>query len=80
MPVHPDPDKKLYGFVLTFANGEKDMGLIVATDRETAHLQLENDSFACYAVDITIDQPTFIDRMVEEHNGLVYFASTPKCN
>lgn len=81
MPTtHPDPDKKMFGFIVTFADGSQNMGLVVATCEDTARLQLENDAFACYAVDIIVDQEQFINSMLERKNGLVYFTTDAPCN
>lgn len=79
--AHPDPAKKLFGFHVKFANGTDDYGLIVATDMETAHLHLENDTLACYAVELIIDdQPAFVEMLLTRYNGLAYLTRSTLCN
>lgn len=80
MPVHPDPAKKLFGFIMRFGNGDVDYGLAVGTDKETVLLQLENATLAAYAVEAITDQQQFIDAMLEYYGGVIYFTTTPTCN
>lgn len=80
MPCHPDPDKKLFGFTLTYATGSTDYGLVVATDAETARLYVENASFVGIDVQITIDQPSYVDMLVDHYRGLAFLTTEPGCN
>lgn len=80
MPVHPDPAKKLFGFRLDYANGQTDWGLIVASDKETARLTLENESFCTTDVKITIDQPEVVGTLLGQYRGLAYFTTEPSAN
>lgn len=76
--AHPDPAKKLFGFHAQFADGTDRWGLIVATDRETARLQVENDSLHCYAVELIVeDQPAFVEAILAQCNGLAYLCAEP---
>lgn len=81
MSVHPDPVKKLFGFKVSFANGEDQYGLVVAADKAAAQLRLENDTFACYATELIVDdQPAFVDMLIARYDSLVYFTSKANCN
>lgn len=80
MPVHPDPSKKMFGFVVEYASGGTDWGLIVASDEETARLQLENESFCATDVKITIDQPNLVDTLLAQYRGIAYFTTEPSYN
>ena len=80
MAVHPDPAKKLFGFRIDYANGATDWGLIIASDQETARLELEGTTFAGYEVTITIDQPAFVDTLIEQYRGIAFFTTEPSCN
>lgn len=79
--AHPDPAKKLFGFHALFADGTDSWGLIVATDKETARLHVENDTLACYAVELIVeDQPAFVDAILTRYDGLAYLCTEPRCN
>ena len=80
MAVHPDPAKKLFGFCITYANGSRDWGVIVATDQETARLELEGCTFAGIEVQITIDQPSYVDMILDQYRGIAFFTTEPSCN
>lgn len=80
MPCHPDPDKKLFGFTLTYATGSTDYGLVVATDAETARLHVEASTFAGIDVQITFDQPSYVDVLVDQYRGLAFLTTEPGCN
>jgi hypothetical protein len=80
MSIHPNPDYKLFEFSIEYANGGTDRGLIVASDQETARLQLENESFCVTDVKITIDQPSFVETLLAQYRGIAYFTTEPSCN
>lgn len=80
MAVHPNPAYKLLGFIIEYANGGTDRGLIVASDAETARLQLENESFCSTDVKITIDQPALVETLLDQYRGIAYFTTEPSYN
>ena len=81
MPVHPDPAKKLFGFRLDYANGQTDWGLIVASDKETARLDLEAATLAGIEYQIIVDdQPGFVETLLAQYRGLAFLTAEPSCN
>ena len=73
------PDK-LFGFCITYATGARDWGLIIATDQETARLELEGTTFAGVDVAITIDQPEYMEVILNQYRGLAFLTTEPSCN
>lgn len=81
MPVHPDPDRKLFGFRLDYANGQTDYGLIVAPSRELAQLDLEAATLSGIEYTLIVDdQPGFVDTIVSQYRGLAFLTTEPSCN
>ena len=73
-------EHNLFGFSIKYANGSTDWGLILATDRETARLELESCTFAGIEVTITIDQPTVVDILHSQYGGIAFLTTEPSCN
>lgn len=81
MPLHPDPDRKLFGFRLDYANGQTDYGLVVASCRETAQLYLEAATLSGIGYTLIVDdQPGFVDTIVSQYRGLAFLTTEPSCN
>jgi len=81
MPVHPDPTKKLFGFRMDYASGQTDFGLIVATCKEAARLELESLCFSSICVTLIIDdQPGFVDTILSQYRGIAFLTTEPSCN
>jgi hypothetical protein len=81
MPVHPDPNKKLFGFRLYYATGQTDFGLIVAKDKQDAWDTLRGLSFCAVEYDLIIDdQPAFVETILSQYNGAAFLTTEPSCN